>query len=348
MDLSSCDVGDVGAEALALALASNPGCVGRLDLSNNRVTGVGCKALGRALIDSLHGSGAALRELVVDNNGIGDDGASALAEALACGAVESISLRSCSIQAQGAAAFGRAVASLANSKNRGRPRRFDVDLSGNHFGTRKIKKKAGKFSASVIRDRASSNFKFIGKTLTGAAKRFSSEAMGITADSDDDEEIMGGIVDEDLADDAPDEGKLQACGGHAFAAEVLSGDQPPSADAPSSSPLRISVGLRQCLLDDSAVDALAAAIVGAKNCRLTVDVSMNSLEDEAVSALAGGADAGSNMLASMADRHMDLLGRIADARRRQAEAAEAAFGGSYSDDEFYEVGFDDYDPSDFD
>lgn len=35
LDISSCSVGDVGVEAIALAISSNPGCLLRLDLSNN-------------------------------------------------------------------------------------------------------------------------------------------------------------------------------------------------------------------------------------------------------------------------------------------------------------------------
>ncbi len=52
LDLSSCNIGDVGAEAIALALACNLSSLKRLDLSSNKITDVGAIALGRALIES--------------------------------------------------------------------------------------------------------------------------------------------------------------------------------------------------------------------------------------------------------------------------------------------------------
>lgn len=344
LDLSSCNVGDVGAEALALALASNPGCLSRLDLSNNKITDAGSKALGRALVDAAAATSCTICEqIVLDNNSIGDDGAAALAEALACGAVRSISMRSCSIRGQGTAAFGKAVVSLANRKQNDESSHFHIDLSGNHFGTQKIKKKKG-LSASAIRDKASTNIKFIGKTLKGAAKRFSSDAMGITADSDDDEEVMGGLIDEDAEE--LDGDKIQACGGHSFAGEVLRDD---SQKKDGSSPVKIYVSMRQCMLGASAIDALSASVCGAKNCKMSVDVSMNSSVDEEVAdALMNGVK-DSKILASKAERHLDFLDRIADARQRQKEAAETAAArvGSYLDDEddFDDLGFD-YDPYD--
>ena len=347
LDLSSCNVGDAGAEALALALSSNPGCLIRLDLSNNKISDAGAKALGRALVDASHSSGAVFEQIILDNNvGIGDDGAAALAEAMALGAVEMISMRSCSVQAQGSAAFGKALVSLASRKQCDESSHFHVDLSGNHFGTRKIKKKKGaRYSASLIRDKASTNIKFIGKTLKGAAKRFGSETMGITADSDDDEEVMGGLIDDEEETNVD---KLQACGGMSFAGEILrSALHSSSQKKEGTYSMKVSIGMRQCCLDDGAIDALSASIVGAKSCDVSVDVSMNSVEDNIVDALKS-AKKDSKLLVSMAQRHMDFLDRIADARQRQLEAAEAAgaraqeLGGSFfdDDDDDYDVGFD--------
>lgn len=46
LDLSSCNVGDAGVEALALALAYNPYCLSKkMDLSNNQISDVGAKAI---------------------------------------------------------------------------------------------------------------------------------------------------------------------------------------------------------------------------------------------------------------------------------------------------------------
>lgn len=353
LDLSSCDVGDAGAEALALALVSNPGCLSRLNLSNNKITDAGSKALGRALVDAAFTSPTIFEEIILDNNDIGDDGAAALAEALACGAVKSISLRSCSIQAQGTAAFGKAIVSLTNRKNDDELSHFYLDLSGNHFGTRKIKKKKGAmYSANLIRDKASTNIKFIGKTLRGAAKRFGSETMGITADSDDDEEVMGGLIDDDAEE--IDDDKIHACGARAFAGEILQGAQQllPKKRELASLP-KISIAMRQCCLDDGAIDALSAIIVGAKNCEMSVDVSLNTVDDDMVDALMK-TKKDSKLLLSMAERHLDLLDRIADARERQMNAAQTAvtraqeIGGSFFDDDDtdqYDAGFN-FEPTD--
>ena len=343
LDLSSCNVGDAGAEALALALASNPGCLSRLDLSNNKITDVACKALSRAIVDSRLGSGVGFDELVLDNNSdIGNVGAEALAEVLACGAARSISMRSCSIQAQGMAALGKAVVKLASRKDCGSSH-FRVDVSGNKFGIRKIKKKKSKYSAGRIKDTATTNIKFIGKTLRGAAKRFSSESMGISVDSDDDEEIMGGLVDDiDNEEKEIDDNKLKACGAQTFSAEILAGDQP---SQKSENTLKITVGMRQCCLDEAAVDSLAASIVGVKNLDLTFDVSMNAVEDNVVDVLMHG-DKDKELLSEMAKTHMDFLDRLDDARQRQLEAVNAAAGSSFwSDDE--DIGFDDEDDYDF-
>jgi hypothetical protein len=330
IDLSSCNVGDAGAEAIALAIASNPGCLRQLDLSNNKITDAGAMALGRALVDAC-GLGSVFDKIILDNNeGICDGGAAALAEALGCGAVKSVSLRSCSIRAKGAAAFGRALARLVNLDGSGL---FSLDMSGNHFGHRKIAKKKG--TANLIRDKASTNIKFIGNTLKGAAKRFGSETMGITADSDDDEEVMGGLIDKDARE--IDGEKTEACGGHAFAGEIIMNGHPRKKMQSDSSP-KISVSMRQCLLDNGAIDALSASIIAAKNCELSIDVSMNMIDDSIVDELLHPRR-DSEVLASMADRHMEYMNRLSDSRERQLEVAKAAatknqnFGSFFEDED---------------
>ena len=341
LDLSSCNIGDAGAEALALAISSNHGCLLRLDLSNNKISDAGCKALGRAIVDARLCSGVTFEEIILDNNPIGDEGASVLAEALGCGASKSISLRSCSIQAQGMAAFGSAIATLANRKDCS-SNHFHVDLSGNKFGLKKIKKK--KSSAGRIKDKASSNIKFVGKTLMGAAKRFSSESMGISADSDDDEEVMGGLIDDiDEENDIDNGHKLKSCGAQAFVAEILRADQPSVAKKGS----RHSIGMRQCYLDEAAIDALSASIVSSKAIQLSIDVSMNGFDEDIVDALAHENNE-EDLLSSMAEEHMEYVDRL---RASQQQRAEEAIGFGFSDDEFdldYDEynQYDDYDPYD--
>eukprot|EP00585_Thalassiosira_rotula_P000599 CAMPEP_0196161862 /NCGR_PEP_ID=MMETSP0910-20130528/47548_1 /TAXON_ID=49265 /ORGANISM="Thalassiosira rotula, Strain GSO102" /LENGTH=185 /DNA_ID=CAMNT_0041426807 /DNA_START=96 /DNA_END=653 /DNA_ORIENTATION=+ len=182
--------------------------------------------------------------------------------------------------------------------------------------------------------------------------------MGISADSDDDEEaIMGGLIEEE-DEEGMDDAKLQSCGGLAFAGEILSSSDGSNSSSSrkkgSARPLKINIGMRQCRLDNGAIDALSACIVGAKkdDCDIAVDVSMNSAEGNVVDALmkrGSAAKKDSRLLGSMARRHMDFLDRIADARQRQSEAADAAMGGGFFDeeeeDDLYGVGFD-YDPYD--
>lgn len=325
LDLSSCSVGDAGAEALALAISSNPDCLRRLNLSNNKITNAGARAISMALMDARLRSGVAFEEIILDGNiGISDDGAAALAEALGKGAVKSLSLRSCSFQAQGAAIFGRSLVSLINRDNSGH---FSLDLSGNHFGNRKIAKKKG--TATRIRDSASANMKFIGKTLKGAAKRFGSEAMRITADSDDDEEVMGGLVEEDDDYEIVEE-KVLECGSHAFASELISNIQP-TQKKDTDYALTISVGMRQCLLESDASDALSASIVATKNCELSFDVSMNGVDDATVKELLHP-KRDSTALASMAERHMDYMDTM---RQREAASRNQCFASFIDDEEKY-------------
>lgn len=325
LDLSSCSVGDAGAEALALAISSNPDCLRRLNLSNNKITNAGARAIGMALMDARLRSGVAFEEIILDGNiGISDDGAAALAEALGKGAVKSLSLRSCSFQAQGAAIFGRSLVSLINRDNSGH---FSLDLSGNHFGNRKIAKKKG--TATRIRDSASANMKFIGKTLKGAAKRFGSEAMRITADSDDDEEVMGGLVEEDDDYEIVEE-KVLECGSHAFASELISNIQP-TQKKDTDYALTISVGMRQCLLESDASDALSASIVATKNCELSFDVSMNGVDNATVKELLHP-KRDSTALASMAERHMDYMDTM---RQREAASRNQCFASFIDDEEKY-------------
>ena len=51
LDISSCTVGDIGAEALAIAIVCNIGCIQNLNLSNNVITDTGAIALAKALIN---------------------------------------------------------------------------------------------------------------------------------------------------------------------------------------------------------------------------------------------------------------------------------------------------------
>ena len=379
LDLSSCGVGDAGAEALALALAFNPDCLTRLDLSNNKVTDLGAKALGRALVEanrvkSTRGdrSPIVLEQIVLDNNlEIGDYGAAALADALACGAVKSVSVRSCSVRAEGAAAFGKAIVSLT-IKNMKQPVFYDtthlhIDLSGNQFGTLKAKKKKGAYSASAIREKASTHLNFIGKRIQSHLKS-TGVSMGLTTESDDDEEylnVMGGLLS---ADEEADSSKLletvTRCGARSFSGEILKREDSGRKVSEQSQRkdkafLKVTVGMRQCCLDNGAIDALSAAVVGTKNlgADLSIDVSMNAgVEVNAVDALRSFTKDG-KLLRSMAKRHFDALEALSQARRRAALASESVaarvstemeFSGALFGENDENPAYSDFDPNDDD
>ncbi|KAL7454087.1 hypothetical protein ACHAWC_005721, partial [Mediolabrus comicus] len=339
LDLSSCNIGDVGAEAIALALACNPSSLKKLDLSNNKITDVGVIALARALLESRERtSGVALEQIILDNNvGIGDDGAAALAKAVSAGVVSSVHIRSCSICAEGAAAFGKAVKEMAKQIGTQQfcSTQVDIDMSGNHFGISKPKKKKGSvYSASFLRDKASSNIKFIGRSLQSRLKG-SGFGLGLTtAESDDDEEDFGNIVGEDLSDDEEDVEEIDSdrinviarCGARSFSGEILDPSCDDATQVNDSMMLQISIGMRQCFLDNGAIDSLAAAILSMRKVGafMSVDVNMNSDVDDLTRAALRGDNKEEVLLSSCSERYMNEVKRVLDAEERRQAAAEVA------------------------
>lgn len=322
LGLSSCSVGDTGCSAIALAIASNPSCLTRrLDLSNNHITDEGAKLLGKSILDAkLLLPDFALDELILDNNDIGDESSETLAVAFSCGAIKSLSLRSCAVKAAGCSFFGEAVNSLSQ-RIQPDAATYSLDLSGNHFGTKQKKKKKGlgSVSASLIRDTATSNLKFIGKTLQGAAKSF-----GTTVDSDDDEDAMlGGLVEED---EGVDSCKIEACGAHSFASQFLRENHDGSRSCSSSA---ISIGMRQCFLEEKGCDALAATVLASKYCRLSFDVSLNDVSEDSVLSLSRN-EKYQGHLNYMAEQYMDLLDML---KSRQTDYL-SDFGETPFDDEY--------------
>lgn len=354
LDLSSCNIGDVGAEAIALALACNPSSLKKLDLSNNKITDVGAIALARALLESRERtSGVVLEQIILDNNvGIGDDGAAALAKAVSAGVVSSVHIRSCSICAEGAAAFGKAVIEMAKLCS---TPQVDIDMSGNHFGISKPKKKKGSvYSASFLRDKASSNIKFIGRSLQSRLKG-SGFGLGLTtAESDDDEEDFGNIVGEDLSDDEDveeiDSDRIKAiarCGARSFSGEILGPSCDDAAKVNDSMVLQISIGMRQCFLDNGAIDSLAAAILSMRKVGafMSIDVNMNADVDDLTRAALRGDKKEEAILSSCSERYMNEVKRILDAEERRQAAAEVAAARmheTFPDDDFFDE-ISDYD-----
>lgn len=380
IDLSSCNIGDAGAEALAMAIEGNPGCVRRIDLSNNHITDDGVAALAKALVTNTAFGATKMASSNIpnaevscvvesidlsNNKEIGDRGASAIAEAVKCGILRSVFLRSCSVRADGAMAFGQAVKALVME---GRPVQDQavthIDLSGNQLGVLQQKKKGGgaKYSASLIKSRASattaSYMNFIGQKIRSGLKDAGLDVgFGASAESDDEEDDILATTREQ-GDDQFDASKAR-CGAKSFSEPIINSaiDSKSTAitndDQAQGNPnrARCILGMRQCSLDQGAADALAASIIQARSdaagVELIVDATMNAeIGDSSVLAL-GGEKSEEMRLQNMATRHLDALEALRIARQRAAEAAEAAAararaeaavnaawgaGGEYSDD----------------
>lgn len=376
LDLSSCGISDTGAEALAVALESSPGCVRRLILSNNRISDKGICAICDALISNGHydsrsdssekPSSSQLEYLNLDNNkDISDRGASAIANAMECGTLLSISLRSCSIAADGALAFGKVLPKLAflNTKSAETRIQTHIDLSGNQLGIyRPPKKKKG---ASLLKSKASattaSYFNFIGKKIKGGLKDVtgvdvSQYISAASAESDDDFEDSSEYLDKASKErKSMDEIVTSSkCGARAFA-DYLINSEGEKSNSVLSSISKSKIGMRFCSLDKGGVDALAALVIQAKEklgLELNIDISMNSAID-ASDVIAFDDDGDNERLKEMAQRHLDALEALLLAQERAAEASmeynswkyESEYGDGSSDDvgDFgYDNGYDSF------
>jgi hypothetical protein len=327
LDLSGCDVGDTGVEALAIALNMHP--VRHLDLSNNQITDEGAVVLGQALENMESG-----KQLSLDlshNKDIGDAGAKAIAGAMEKGVLCNVIMRSCHIKADGAACFARALRQVGQSKGIKPPLR--VDLSGNPLGILRKKSKSGggKYSATALKSKATATtaayVNLIGKTVFKGLKDLGIADTPDTLESDDEEDAKMNGEDED--DDDPS--KI-TCGALAFASAFIEDEDEDQMDSVEtetnkSEPCIIDFGLRQCSFDTKATEALAAVRQEAKNrysMDLVMDVRMNNvLEDEMIASLRGDPDYESK-LAEMAERHMEDMEVLRAARQRSLGAARAA------------------------
>ena len=326
LDLSGCDIGDAGAEALAIALENCP--IKHLDLSNNQITDEGALVLGRALEKSASRPGG--RQLSLDlshNKDIGDAGAKAISEAMEKGALCNILMRSCQIHADGAACFANALKHLGKAKTN-QPLPSRIELSGNPLGILRKKSKGsggGKYSATALKSKATATgaayMKLIGKTVNKGLKDLGITDSPDTLESDDEEESKMNGDDDD--DDDPSKMK---CGALAFASAFIEEDDEDKSDAsekrvstPNGKACRIDFGLRQCHFDTKAAESLAAVRQEAEaryNIDLVLDTRMNTvLEDEMVAALRGDAGFESD-LAEMVERHMDAMEVLKEARER--------------------------------
>lgn len=332
LDLSACDVGDAGAEALAMALESSPGmCIRHLDLSNNKISDVGAAAIAHALLSS-GAAGVALESLDLSGNkDIRDQSASAIAGAVGKGLISCISLRSCHILADGAAAFGKALNDISMSKSA--PASLHIDLSGNPLGVLRGKtSKGSKYSASAIKSKAtattSAYVNMIRKGIKSGLKEYGVGVPGSTAESDDDEEARDGIGDE-FGGDGDLDPKKARCGIKAFANAILDDEDNNSESVyPSRSvPFHCKLGLRRCFLDHSAADSLAAVLVHSQEemgIKLAIDIALNPVLEEDMTAAIQGDESQDMVLRDMSERYHDALEALRASRERAAEAAKAA------------------------
>jgi len=345
LDLSGCNVGDVGAEALAMALESHPGCIKYLDLSNNDISNDGAIAIGRALSSGRKGVTHCLD--MSNNPNLGNTGASALAGAIACGTVQNLVLRSCNVQAEGAKAFGEMLKILSAKKI---IEWVKIDLSGNPLGILRKVKKGPKYSASALKSKASattvSYMNFIGNKIKSGLKEvgldgFADNFVNSSESDDDEEERLGSG---ESADDV-DPSKAR-CGAKAFAGAIVVGDNElGESKSPTETSVKCELGLRHCYFDEGAADALASAILQARD-RFGIDLSIDArmspaLEEVLVDALATGGGS-SDRLEGMSERHMQALEviRISELRAMEAVAASrkrAAY--EENEDDFASIDF---------
>eukprot|EP00543_Licmophora_paradoxa_P014409 CAMPEP_0202470008 /NCGR_PEP_ID=MMETSP1360-20130828/80259_1 /ASSEMBLY_ACC=CAM_ASM_000848 /TAXON_ID=515479 /ORGANISM="Licmophora paradoxa, Strain CCMP2313" /LENGTH=423 /DNA_ID=CAMNT_0049095559 /DNA_START=102 /DNA_END=1373 /DNA_ORIENTATION=- len=367
LDLSACGVGDAGAEALALALESHPACFDRLVLSHNKISDDGAGSIGNALAETTLKKSPSMILEIDGNKHLGDLGVKLLAEALGRGRIYKLSVRSCNIESDGMKDIAVALKKLALIEG---VDEVHIDLSGNPIGTLRKKKKEKKYSASALKSKATettaSYLNFIGKKIQSGLKDVGLDNVANnfipSGESDDDEEERMDLENGDYsAKTKSGDAKIIRCGAKAFADEMLSGNggEETESESPKGS-LICYLGLRRSFLDQSAGDALAAAIQHAKTSfgiDLRVDVELNDvLENDMLEALSGKDP---DALEDMADRHLEAMEVIRMAEQRAAEAARAArarmqahreaedsFGGDF---EFGDVEeFDDEEEEEFD
>ena len=341
LNLSGCSIGDVGAEAIAIALERNPFCIKHLDLSNNNISDEGAIAIARALMTNDNkGVCGKIETLDLSNNsGIGDRGAKELAQAFEEGCIQNIILRSCHLHADGAACFGKALKAIVvqnclNVTFDMPTRHLLIDLSGNPLGLlRKKPKSKGKYSAGALTSKATATtaayFNLIGKTVQKGLKDFglAENGYGDTLESDDEEEEKMGKNDDD------DEESKAKCGALSFAEAFVDDDsrgteELTKVEQSDRKSLYVRLGLRHCSFDTRAAEALAAVLQESRqrypSLQLKLDLFMNDvLEDDTIAALSGAAGYDDQIL-EMAENYLDAMEAIREAEELARKAAKAA------------------------
>ena len=361
LDMSSCQIGDAGAESLSNILDDFP-LVEHIDLSNNHITDIGAMSLGRALSSSaLDDEKNLLKSLDLSGNkDIGDIGLRELAKTLQSKSLFNLRVRSCSIRADGTCALGEAIKELIDSfegSNFGQTT-FHIDLSGNQLGLAKGKTKKSGFSAKAATESATIAFNFIGKRIKSGLKDYAgidvTDIMGVSenasAESDDE-------VEASMAGDVA-ESNLQStrCGIRSLVDSIIGKDATfdKSFEEKTIPVFCFSLGMRQCALDQNAVDALAALVIYSWRhfgVLFSIDLSMNGEVDPSVVQDFSNFDGvPSEELIACAVRYFNVLQVLRDARDRSLQATSRSSLHGFENDNFdtpWGLGDESYDPDEY-
>jgi len=316
LDLSGCNIGDAGAEALAMAIDSWQCCVVKhLDLSNNKISHRGAESLARSLGDARRRmkDSIVMESLDLSNNPVGDLGMEALS-LHAFRAVPSLTLRSCGIQADGAACVGDGLRELLNAAERPN---FSIDLSGNPFGILRAKLKSGG-KASRLKSKASETAASYVNQGIGFIKKGLKDVgvdIGAAEDSDDEDGFGPGNT---ILEGEVDASKVR-CGARALHGAFTNIEH--DARTEDSKLKEVWVGLRHCHFDHTAAESLASLKLFAKEklgLSVTLDVGLNEvLEEDSIEALH---DQDMDRLEEMSEAYMDKIRIIESSKRRRNRA----------------------------
>mmetsp|Transcript_39624 Transcript_39624/g.44615 ORF Transcript_39624/g.44615 Transcript_39624/m.44615 type:complete len:803 (-) Transcript_39624:2098-4506(-) len=356
LDLSGCKIGDVGAEALAIALENNPLCIQHLDLSNNQISDVGAVALARALGVSnnkkQNSSPRSISGLVEtldlsNNKDLSDRGARELSRSFQSDTITNLILRSCNIQADGASCFGnalRVMASQADVSSSSSSTTVNVeatlrriDLSGNPLGILTAKKSSGnKYSATALRSKATATtaayMNIIGKKIRGISENIIGDEGLDTLESDDDDENR-------MEGDDEDDYKTK-CGALSLAEAFIDNENHTEGihsgtieesgvkSTFNETIVHFELGLRHCSFDTRAAEALAAVLQESRQkyprVNLIMDMTMNNILEEDIIASLHGKSGYNDQLADMAENYLDVLEVLREARERALKATQLA------------------------
>lgn len=359
LDISSCDIADIGAEALALAIAGNPGCIKNLNLSNNKITDKGAVAIARALKLSCKKlkNTCAIDCLDLSNNvNIGDEGATALFDAIEYGAIRCLLLKSCSLRAKSAGKLGEILGRMTTSSSASCStsqetitKEFTIDISGNKLGTNLGKKKTGYSAATMMNSMNSIGQKGFGFLKNGLKDIV--DLGGSSLESDDEaEEEDDSIMTSDKVQVSDKCGAILLYDYFIDACENNEND-----DAKQGrSRMKIDLGMRMCNFNDAALDAIGAMSSHSRleyGNEIMIDCDMNhGTESELVQALKSTdtsciSRSRNTILEEMTARHLEAL----EARQRALDAkeAEARMNGFFEDENDYDA-YDGYNNDDVD